>query len=80
MAKVTDLSAIQQAISDIIDEKCPDLVSYIGGNLLCLGGLSEQRHLLRLRARFFHPCPLSDEDATFKSVRDLVREWCIGYS
>jgi len=30
MAKVTDLSAIQQAISDIIDEKCPDLVSYIG--------------------------------------------------
>lgn len=30
MAKVTDLSAIQLAVSDIIDEKCPDLVSYIG--------------------------------------------------
>lgn len=30
MAKVTDLSVIQQAISDIIDEKCPDLVDYIG--------------------------------------------------
>lgn len=30
MAKVTDLSAIQQAISDMIDEKCPDLVEYIG--------------------------------------------------
>lgn len=30
MAKVTDLSAIQQAIADMIDEKCPDLVEYIG--------------------------------------------------
>lgn len=30
MAKVTDLSAIQQAISDMIDEKCPNLVEYIG--------------------------------------------------
>jgi hypothetical protein len=30
MAKVTDLSAIQQAISDMIDEKCPDLVAYVG--------------------------------------------------
>ena len=30
MAKVTDLSAIQQAASDMIDEKCPDLVEYIG--------------------------------------------------
>lgn len=30
MAKVTDLSVIQQAIADMIDEKCPDLVEYIG--------------------------------------------------
>lgn len=30
MAKVTDLSVIQQAISDMIDEKCPDLVDLIG--------------------------------------------------
>ncbi len=30
MAKVTDLSVVQQAISDMIDEKCPDLVAYIG--------------------------------------------------
>ena len=30
MAKVTDLSAVQQAVSDVIDEKCPDLVEYIG--------------------------------------------------
>lgn len=30
MAKVTDLSAIQQAIADMIDEKCPDLVDLIG--------------------------------------------------
>lgn len=30
MAKVTDLSAIQQAIADMIDEKCPDLVEYVG--------------------------------------------------
>ena len=30
MAKVTDLSVIQQAIADMIDEKCPDLVDTIG--------------------------------------------------
>lgn len=30
MAKVTDLLVIQQAISDMIDEKCPDLVDFIG--------------------------------------------------
>lgn len=30
MAKVTDLSVIRQAISDMIDEKCPDLVATIG--------------------------------------------------
>ena len=30
MAKVTDLSVIQQAIADMIDEKCPDLVETIG--------------------------------------------------
>lgn len=30
MAKVTDLSVIQQAIADMINEKCPDLVAYIG--------------------------------------------------
>lgn len=28
--KVTDLSVIQQAVSDMINEKCPDLVEYIG--------------------------------------------------
>lgn len=28
--KVTDLLTIQQAISDMIDEKCPDLVDLIG--------------------------------------------------
>lgn len=30
MAKVTDLSVIQQAISGMINEKCPDLVDFIG--------------------------------------------------
>ena len=30
MAKVTDLSVIQQAIADMINEKCPDLVETIG--------------------------------------------------
>lgn len=30
MAKVTDLSVIQQAIADMIDEKCPDLVDFLG--------------------------------------------------
>lgn len=30
MAKVTNLSVIQQAIAGMINEKCPDLVDYIG--------------------------------------------------
>lgn len=30
MAKVTDLLVIQQAIADMIDEECPDLVDLIG--------------------------------------------------
>ena len=30
MAKVTDLSVIEEMIADMIDEKCPDLVDYIG--------------------------------------------------
>lgn len=30
MAKVTDLSVIQQTISDMINEKCPDLVDLVG--------------------------------------------------
>lgn len=30
MAKVTDLSVIQQAIADMVNEKCPDLVETIG--------------------------------------------------
>ena len=30
MSKVKDLSVIQQAIADMIDEKCPDLVENIG--------------------------------------------------
>lgn len=33
MAKVTDLSVVQQAASDMIDEKCPDLVAYVGRDL-----------------------------------------------
>lgn len=30
MAKVTDLSVIEEVIADMVDEKCPDLVEYIG--------------------------------------------------
>jgi hypothetical protein len=30
MSKVKDLSVIQQAVADMIDEKCPDLVENIG--------------------------------------------------
>ena len=30
MSKVKDLSVIQQAIADMINEKCPDLVDFIG--------------------------------------------------
>lgn len=30
MAKVTDLTAVQQMADSIVDEKCPDLVDYIG--------------------------------------------------
>lgn len=47
MAKVTDLSAIQQAISDMIDEKCPDLVEYIGrdASIFCVLAIYQVNNL-----------------------------------
>lgn len=49
MAKVTDLSAIQQAVSDMIDEKCPDLVEYIGRDaaIFCVLAIYQTNNLCR---------------------------------
>lgn len=49
MAKVTDLSAIQQAISDMIDEKCPDLVEYIGREpaIFCVLAIYQTNNICR---------------------------------
>lgn len=33
MAKINDLSVIQQAVADMIDEKCPDLVDLVGRDM-----------------------------------------------
>lgn len=49
MAKVTDLSAIQQAIADMIDEKCPNLVEYIGRDaaIFCVLAIYQTNNLCR---------------------------------
>lgn len=49
MAKVTDLSVIQQAITDMIDEKCPDLVEYIGREaaIFCVLAIYQTNNLCR---------------------------------
>lgn len=49
MAKVTDLSVIQQAISGMIDEKCPDLVEYIGRDaaIFCVLAIYQTNNLCR---------------------------------
>lgn len=49
MAKVTDLSVIQQAIADMINEKCPDLVDYIGYDaaIFCVLAIYQTNNLCR---------------------------------
>lgn len=49
MAKVTDLSVIQQAIADMINEKCPDLVEYIGyeAAIFCVLAIYQTNNLCR---------------------------------
>ena len=49
MAKVTDLSAIQQAIADMINEKCPDLVEYVGREaaIFCVLAIYQTNNLCR---------------------------------
>lgn len=49
MAKVTDLSVIQQAISGMIDEKCPDLVEYIGRDaaIFCVLAIYQVNNICR---------------------------------
>lgn len=47
--KVTDLSVIQQAVSDMIYEKCPDLVEYIGRDaaIFCVLAIYQTNNLCR---------------------------------
>lgn len=49
MAKVTDLSVIQQAIAGMINEKCPDLVEYIGYDaaIFCVLAIYQTNNLCR---------------------------------
>lgn len=56
MAKVTDLSVIQQAIADMIDEKCPDLVEYIGrdASIFCVLAIYQVNNLCSGYGQDFH--------------------------
>lgn len=64
MAKVTDLSVVQQAISDMIDEKCPDLVAYIGRDaaIFCVLAIYQVNNI----------CRGYGQDFTNKSIREMM--------
>lgn len=49
MAKVTDLSVVQQAISGMIDEECPDLVENIGRDaaIFCVLAIYQVNNICR---------------------------------
>lgn len=49
MAKVTDLSVIEEMIADMINEKCPDLVEYIGyeAAIFCVLAIYQTNNLCR---------------------------------
>lgn len=57
MAKVTDLSVIQQAIADMIDEKCPDLVDLIGRSnaIFCVLAIYQTNNLCSGYGQDFAP-------------------------
>ena len=64
MAKVTDLSVVQQAISDMIDEKCPDLVEYIGRDaaIFCVLAIYQVNNI----------CRGYGQDFTNKTIREML--------
>ena len=64
MAKVTDLSVIQQAISGMIDEKCPDLVEYIGRDaaIFCVLAIYQVNNI----------CRGYGQDFTNKTIREML--------
>ena len=57
MAKVADLSVIQQAIADMIDEKCPDLVDLIGRSnaIFCVLAIYQTNNLCSGYGQDFTP-------------------------
>ena len=64
MAKVTDLSVIQQTISDMINEKCPDLVEYIGRDaaIFCFLAIYQVNNI----------CKGYGQDFTNKAIREML--------
>lgn len=62
--KVTDLSVIQQAVSDMINEKCPDLVEYIGyeAAIFCVLAIYQVNNI----------CRGYGQDFTNKTIREMV--------
>lgn len=57
MAKVTDLSVIEEVIADMINEKCPDLVAYIGYSaaIFCVLAIYQTNNLCRGYGQDFVP-------------------------
>lgn len=57
MAKVTDLSVIEEVIADMVDEKCPDLVEYIGyeAAIFCVLAIYQTNNLCRGYGQDFVP-------------------------
>lgn len=57
MAKVTDLTVVQQMADSIVDEKCPDLVAIIGRDnaIWCLVAIYTTNDLCKGYGQDFYP-------------------------
>lgn len=70
MAKVTDLTVIQQMADSIVDEKCPDLVYVVGHNnaVWCLVAIYTTNDLCKGYGQDFHLDPSASYNFLYKKV------------
>ena len=74
MAKVTDLTAVQQMADSIVDEKCPDLVSTIGRDnaVWCLVAIYTTNDVCKGYGQDFHLDTGARRGTTGNHMQDLT--------
>lgn len=70
MAKVTDLTVVQQMADSIVDEKCPDLVDFVGRSnaIWCLVAIYTTNDVCKGYGQDFHLNTGDPENFPYKLV------------